>query len=111
MDIKFTSDKDEEIFNERVTKDMTEYAQSLRNPNEIEQIVLKTHLSCECLLEEIIANSLPNPNAVLSARYSFANKLALVKAIVGVDNVKLEVTANVETLNKLRNQMARSSAS
>jgi len=104
--IEFDLEENEGSFAKRVSKDTMDYLDSLQSPNEIEQVVLKTHLCCERLLEEIISISLPNPGAVLSARYTFANKLALVKAIAGTDNNRLEMIAKIDVLNKIRNQMA-----
>lgn len=104
--IVFNSKEDEHMFGERVSQNTKEYLDSLQSPNEVEQIILKTHLCSERLLEDIITISLPNPNAVLSARYTFANKLALVKAIAGIDNNRLELIAKIDVLNKIRNQMA-----
>jgi hypothetical protein len=104
--IEFHSKEDENTFVERVSVNTKDYLDSLQTPNEIEQIILKTHLCSERLLEEIITISLPNPGAVLSARYTFANKLALVKAIAGLDNNRLEIISKIDVLNKIRNQMA-----
>jgi len=104
--IEFNSKEDENTFVERVSENTKDYLDSLQTPNEMEQIILKTHLCSERLLEEIITISLPNPGAVLSARYTFANKLALVKAIAGIDNNKLEIISKIDVLNKIRNQMA-----
>lgn len=70
--------------------------------------LLKAHLLFERLFDEFFHRQLPNPEALKGARLTFAQKLALAKALakdVAASDWRWQATAR---LNKLRNSLAHS---
>jgi hypothetical protein len=104
--IGFSSAEDLSAFTKSVDESIKVFLNSLENINDIELLILRTHLCIERLLEEIIALSFPYPKAILNERFNFSNKLSVIKALVGNNSAQLEVIARVAILNKIRNEMA-----
>ena len=69
-------------------------------------IVLKGHLLVEEELNEIRAIKFSEPEALFSARLSFSQRLAVLKALVGSGKDSSFCFSAIEQLNGLRNQLA-----
>ncbi|EOW6614254.1 hypothetical protein ACOZZ1_002042 [Vibrio fluvialis] len=106
QEIDFCSKDAEEFFYEVTAQSATGYAKALSESHVIESLVLKTHLWLERLFDEIIAMHFPNPKAIEKGRFSFAQKLVLVRAIKGTSDSRLELFSKVHTLNQIRNEIS-----
>lgn len=69
-------------------------------------IVLKGHLLIEEMLQEIIDISVANPAELENARFSFAHKLCLARALDHDHEPKRQMFLLIEKVNALRNQLA-----
>ena len=106
QEIDFCSNAAEEFFYEVTAQSAAGYVKALCESHIIESLVLKTHLWLERLFDEIISMHFPNPKAIEKGRFSFAQKLALVRAIKGTSDSKLELFNKIHTLNQIRNEIA-----
>ncbi|EHH3742179.1 hypothetical protein ACTBKU_004628 [Vibrio parahaemolyticus] len=106
QEIDFCSKDAEEFFYEVTAQSAVGYVKALSESHVIESLVLKTHLWLERLFDEIIAMHFPNPKAIEKGRFSFAQKLVLVRAIKGTSDSRLELFSKIHTLNQIRNEIS-----
>ncbi|MGJ7541554.1 hypothetical protein [Variovorax sp. LT1R16] len=71
--------------------------------------ILKAHLIFEELLRSHLKISMPNAAALVGARLSFSQRLAVVRAITPPTQVHAWIWMGIEKLNALRNQLAHGS--
>jgi hypothetical protein len=63
-------------------------------------MVLKTHLLAEYYIDQIIIMSIPRGDLITSARFTFSNKLLILKSLQILDNSDIDA---LHGLNSLRN--------
>ncbi|EGR0791131.1 hypothetical protein EWS92_21890 [Vibrio vulnificus] len=106
QEIDFCSNDAKEFFYEITVQSAVGYIAALSESHVIESLVFKTHLWLERMFDEIIAMHFPNPKAIEKGRFSFSQKLILVRAIKGTSDSDLELFSKIHTLNQIRNEIA-----
>lgn len=72
--------------------------------NDLTLIILKGHLLVEQEMNDIINSSLSEPEALLEARITFSQRLAIIKSIYGSSDSEFPYDS-IQKLNVLRNQL------
>lgn len=102
--IELSDQKRESELLEHVSKEAAQFLMSSLLTKEPDLVILRVHLWSEKILEEIIQTTFRQPKEILSKRFSFAQKLSIVKAQI-CDTKNRMIFKKLNTLNNLRNEM------
>ncbi len=83
---------------------LARFKKHMPRSNDLTLIILKGHLLIEQEMNDIINSSLIYPKALLEARLTFSQRLALLKSLYGVTGVDYAYDI-IEQLNILRNKL------
>jgi len=101
-DKKFDVETGVKIFNKSIEEAMTLYNKHLKGTEDIQGLVLKTHLIVEKLINDIILLSFIQPKEIIKMKFSV--KLAIYEAMnIDFSNATIK---ELKILNKIRNRFA-----
>jgi hypothetical protein len=92
--------------NQRQYEGMERFLKHLPNSEDLALIVLKGHLLLEAEINDNLALALEDPDALKGARLSFAQRVAVLKAVEGKRSTLNLRDGLVQKLNKIRNLLA-----
>lgn len=97
---------DETELDDALAASLTRITRHLPEVDDRTLIVLRGHLILEAELNDLLEDELAESEAVIDGPFSFAQRLAVLRAVLGeADYRRLNLPA-VEVLNRLRNKLA-----